>query len=61
MVTCLFHLGATTRSDGRLRSDHAFNCGVRSFDGACLRERTVLRLSMLVVSGDRTFADPLYF
>ena len=47
-------LSAATRLDGRLRSDHALNCGARSFYGPCLRERTVPRLSVLVVSGDRT-------
>ena len=61
MVACLKHLGAVTRLDGRLRSDHAFNCGARSFYGPCLRVRTVPRLSVLVVSGDRTFAIPLEF
>ena len=50
-------LGVATRLDGRLRSDHAFNCEVRSFYGECLRERTVPRLSMLVGSGDRAFAN----
>ena len=61
MVACLKHLGAVTRLDGRLRSDHELNCGVRSFYGPCLRE-TVHRLSMLVVVlGDRTFANPLEF
>ena len=54
-------LGVATCLDGRLRSHHAFNCGVRSFDGECLRERTVPRLSTLVVSGDRTFTNPLEF
>ena len=60
MVACLKHLGAVTRLDGRLRSDHALNCEVRSFYGPCLRE-TVPRRSMLVVSRDRKFANPLEF
>ena len=54
--------GAATYLDGHLRSDHAFNCGVRSFYGLCLRERTVPRLSMLVaVLGDRTITNSLEF
>ena len=61
MVTCLKQHGAATYLDGRHRSDHVLNCGVRSLYGPCLCERTVRRLSTLVVSGDRAFASPLEF